>query len=83
MDWSFKWAGMHSLEVETAAYNERAIAVFMKAGFTHDGVTREAIYRDRKWHDIVHLAILEQEWEVLRAIDTDKHPPQDTNSTPL
>ncbi|KAI3325586.1 acyl-CoA N-acyltransferase [Xylariaceae sp. AK1471] len=72
MDWSFRWAGVHSLVVEVAAYNERAIAVFKKAGFKQEGVSREVIYRDRKWHDVVQLAILEHEWEALRSINTDK-----------
>ncbi|KAI8627180.1 acyl-CoA N-acyltransferase [Xylariaceae sp. FL1651] len=75
MDWSFRWAGVHSLAIGAASYNERAIAVYKKAGFKAEGISREAIYRDRKWHDAVQLAILEHGWETLRGISDDKSSP--------
>ncbi|KAI0465519.1 acyl-CoA N-acyltransferase [Xylaria cf. heliscus] len=68
MDWAFKWGGLHSLVLGASLYNERAVAVYKKAGFKQEGVSREAVYRDRKWLDTVQLAILEQEWEELRGI---------------
>ncbi|KAI0459556.1 acyl-CoA N-acyltransferase [Xylaria acuta] len=68
MDWAFKWGGFHSLALGASLYNERAVAVYKKAGFKQEGVSREAVYRDRKWLDTVQLAILEQEWEELRGM---------------
>ncbi|KAI1748183.1 acyl-CoA N-acyltransferase [Xylaria castorea] len=68
MDWSFKWGGLHSLALGASLYNERAVAVYKKAGFKQEGISREAVYRDRKWLDTVQLAILEHEWEELRGI---------------
>ncbi|KAJ3577448.1 hypothetical protein NPX13_g3119 [Xylaria arbuscula] len=70
MDWAFKWGGLHSLTLGASLYNERAVAVYKKAGFRQEGVSKEAIYRNRKWWDAVQLSILEQEWEVLRGIKT-------------
>ncbi|KAJ2992554.1 hypothetical protein NUW58_g2122 [Xylaria curta] len=70
MDWSFRWGGLHSLALGASLYNERAVAVYKKAGFKQEGVSREAVYRDRKWLDTVQLAILEHEWEALRGINT-------------
>ncbi|GAP93431.2 putative SPBc2 prophage-derived uncharacterized N-acetyltransferase [Rosellinia necatrix] len=69
MDWAFKWGGLHSLALGASLYNERAVAVYKKAGFKQEGVSREAVYRDRKWLDTVQLAILEHEWEALRGIN--------------
>ncbi|KAI1295166.1 acyl-CoA N-acyltransferase [Xylaria venustula] len=69
MDWSFKWGGLHSLTLGASLYNERAVAVYRKAGFRQEGVSKEAVYRNRKWWDTVQMAILEHEWEALRGID--------------
>ncbi|KAI0430309.1 acyl-CoA N-acyltransferase [Xylaria sp. FL1042] len=69
MDWSFKWGGLHSLTLGASLYNERAVAVYKKAGFRQEGVSKEAVYRNRKWWDTVQMAILEHEWEALRGIN--------------
>ena len=61
MDWAFKWGGLHSLTLGASLYNERAVAVYTKAGFRQEGVSKEVIYRNRKWWDTVQLSILEQE----------------------
>ncbi|KAI1130638.1 acyl-CoA N-acyltransferase [Nemania abortiva] len=72
MDWSFRWGGLHSLALGASLYNERAVAVYRKAGFRQEGISREAVYRNRKWWDTVQMAILEHEWEALRDIDGPK-----------
>ncbi|CAJ2513965.1 Uu.00g020840.m01.CDS01 [Anthostomella pinea] len=66
VDWAFLWAGVHSVALMTASYNERALALYEKLGFKVEGVSREAIYMDRKWYDMVQLGMLEQEWEAQR-----------------
>ncbi|KAI0150147.1 acyl-CoA N-acyltransferase [Xylariaceae sp. FL1272] len=68
MDWAFKWGGLHSLCLGASLYNERAVAVYEKAGFRREGVSKEAVYRNRRWWDTVQMAILEHEWEALRGI---------------
>ncbi|KAI1118446.1 acyl-CoA N-acyltransferase [Nemania sp. NC0429] len=68
IDWAFRWGGLHSLALGASLYNERAVSVYRKAGFKQEGVSREAVYRDRKWHDVVQMAILENEWEELRGL---------------
>ncbi|KAI1161200.1 acyl-CoA N-acyltransferase [Nemania serpens] len=68
IDWAFTWGGLHSLALGASLYNERAVSVYRKAGFKQEGVSREAVYRNRKWHDVVQMAILENEWEELRRV---------------
>lgn len=68
IDWAFRWGGLHSLALGASLYNERAVSVYRKAGFKQEGVSREAVYRDRRWHDVVSMAILESEWEDLRGV---------------
>jgi len=46
-------------------YNARAIRSYEKAGFTHEGRVRKAIFRDGSRADIVYMGILREEWHVL------------------
>ncbi|KAI1148683.1 acyl-CoA N-acyltransferase [Nemania diffusa] len=75
MDWSFRWGGFHSLALGASLYNERAVAVYKKAGFRQEGISKEVVYRNRKWWDTVQMAILEHEWEALRGINDLKDLP--------
>ncbi|KAK4649901.1 hypothetical protein QC762_704100 [Podospora pseudocomata] len=66
LDWAFEFAGMHRVELTTASYNDRAIAMYKSLGFKEEGRKRETIYMDRRWWDMVEFGILEGEWEALR-----------------
>ncbi|KAI6383066.1 hypothetical protein MCOR25_000253 [Pyricularia grisea] len=69
IDWTFRFARMHSVRVESIGYNHRAHAVYRKLGLKVDGRLREAHYHDRKWYDVVCMSILETEWEEMRALE--------------
>lgn len=47
-------------------YNKRAIHVYEKAGFQHEGRRRSAIYRDGKMYDGILMGILRSEWEAIQ-----------------
>ncbi|KAK3369507.1 acyl-CoA N-acyltransferase [Lasiosphaeria ovina] len=66
LDWAFDFAGMHRVELGTASYNARALAVYDRLGFTREGRRRESIYSNGKWHDLVEFGMLEAEWDALR-----------------
>lgn len=68
LDWGFRTAGLHRVNLVAISYNQIAIKLYRKLGFVEEGREREAIYHDRAWHDLVHLAMLEHEWESLRAM---------------
>lgn len=46
------------IELEVFACNARAIHLYEKLGFEHEGVRRRAIQRDGQFHDAVMMAIL-------------------------
>jgi RimJ/RimL family protein N-acetyltransferase len=46
-------------------YNARAIRSYEKAGFTHEGRLRKAVFRDGSRADIVYMGILHEEWQAL------------------
>ncbi|KAH9432791.1 hypothetical protein MCOR02_007470 [Pyricularia oryzae] len=72
IDWSFRFARMHSVRIESIGYNHRAHAVYRRLGLKVDGRLREAHYHDRKWYDVVCMSILETEWEDMRASEKNK-----------
>ncbi|HHQ0225408.1 TPA: GNAT family N-acetyltransferase, partial [Listeria innocua] len=53
---------LHRVYLQVFSFNERAIKLYEKMGFTHDGKFREAIYRDGRWHDTVIMSILKKEY---------------------
>ncbi|TLD24394.1 hypothetical protein PspLS_06905 [Pyricularia sp. CBS 133598] len=69
IDWTFRFARMHSVRIESIEYNHRAHAVYRKLGLKVDGRLREAHYHDRKWYDVVCMSILETEWEDMRSLE--------------
>jgi RimJ/RimL family protein N-acetyltransferase len=47
-------------------YNERARRVYERVGFVLEGTLRHALYRDGRFHDVLRMAILREEWDRLR-----------------
>ncbi|KAJ5467804.1 hypothetical protein N7475_005556 [Penicillium sp. IBT 31633x] len=66
LDWAFQRAGLHRIVICAFAFNQNALKLYRKLGFVEEGREREAMYHFRAWHDIINLAMLEHEWEVLR-----------------
>lgn len=71
LDWAFQHGGFHRIYIGAFSFNTNALKLYRKLGFVDEGREREAVLHLRKWHDIVNLSILEHEWEVLRAVDSD------------
>ncbi|KAK8061933.1 hypothetical protein PG994_008299 [Apiospora phragmitis] len=61
--WTFQWAGLHRVEIAAASYNERAVKLYTKLGFTMEGRQREAVFMNGEWYDIVSFGILQHEWK--------------------
>ncbi|KAI0126472.1 acyl-CoA N-acyltransferase [Xylariales sp. AK1849] len=66
LDWAFTWGDMHRVDIGSAAFNERAIALYESIGFKREGVTREVIFFNKQYHDVIDMGMLEHEWEELR-----------------
>lgn len=69
LDWAFRWGNMHRVTIGTVAFNERAVALYRSIGFVEETRLRKVAYFDLKWHDMVGLAMLEDEWRALRGIE--------------
>jgi RimJ/RimL family protein N-acetyltransferase len=53
--------GVHRLELEVYAFNERALAHNDRVGFLREGVKRRAYLRDGEWVDSVMYALLRED----------------------
>lgn len=55
-------AGFNRIYARVLEDNEQVIRMALRAGFKRDGIERQAVYRDGKYLDIVHLSILKKEF---------------------
>jgi len=69
VDWAFKFANVHKVEIQASSYNERARHLYQKLGFSLEGKKREVIYIDRKYYDVIEFGMLESEWKRLRGLE--------------
>ncbi|MBB5921399.1 RimJ/RimL family protein N-acetyltransferase [Actinoalloteichus hoggarensis] len=58
VDYAFDVAGLHRISLDVLDVNPRARRVYEKCGFTVEGVHREALRWDGRWHDAVFMALL-------------------------
>ena len=63
---AFTTLRLHRVALSVFAFNERAIRSYRKVGFVVEGRSREAIWRDGRWWDELHMSLLDHEWAVLR-----------------
>ena len=59
---AFEELGLHRVHLRVYSFNERAIRSYVKLGFVEEGRLRQAMFRHGAWHDVVLMAILEEEW---------------------
>lgn len=57
---SFETLGMHRVSLITAEYNTKAIHIYEKIGFKHEGKSKESLYRDGKYHDAINMYMINE-----------------------
>ncbi|MFW5433479.1 GNAT family N-acetyltransferase [Paenibacillus apiarius] len=62
LEYAFGTLQLHRIELNVFAFNGRAIHVYEKAGFKREGVQRDTLYYDHKYHDSIMMSILEDEY---------------------
>lgn len=63
IDHAFNKLGLHRLELMTFPFNERGLRVWDKLGFKKEGIMRKSRYVDGEWHDLIFMALLDEEYE--------------------
>jgi RimJ/RimL family protein N-acetyltransferase len=62
LDHAFGTVGLHRVELEVYDHNPRALHVYRRLGFVVEGVRRDALRWDGRYHDALVMAVLETEW---------------------
>lgn len=62
VDWAFRELNLHRIGLSVFSYNDRAIALYRKLGFVHEGTSRESVRRDGRWYDSLQFGLLAGEW---------------------
>ncbi|MGY4706330.1 GNAT family N-acetyltransferase [Candidatus Bipolaricaulota sp. J31] len=60
--YAFLELGLNRVELEVFSFNLRALRCYQKAGFKREGVRRQALFRDGKFHDVILMGILRSEF---------------------
>ncbi|MGN0977580.1 MAG: GNAT family N-acetyltransferase [Faecousia sp.] len=65
-DFAFERLKLHRLELDVFSFNPQAEKTYLRAGFRREGVLRDAIRDGDRYADDILMAILEDEWRILR-----------------
>jgi RimJ/RimL family protein N-acetyltransferase len=62
-DLCFNQYNLNRVWLFVLSYNNVALSLYKKLGFTEEGCQRKAIYRNGKYHDYIMMSILKDEYE--------------------
>lgn len=62
LDFGFNILGLNNIAVEIYSFNEASLAVFRKLGFAKTGVRHKAYFYNGRFHDIVLMEMLVDNW---------------------
>jgi RimJ/RimL family protein N-acetyltransferase len=66
LEHAFTRLALHRVALTVFEFNARAIRSYQKCGFVEEGRARQAIFRDGRFWDEIHMSVLLDEWEALR-----------------
>jgi RimJ/RimL family protein N-acetyltransferase len=66
LQFAFDELNLHRVQLTVFDYNQRAIRLYEKLGFTREGAFREFLQRDGQRHDMILYGLLRPEWEAQR-----------------
>jgi RimJ/RimL family protein N-acetyltransferase len=62
LSYAFQELNLHRVSLSVFSFNEKAIHLYKKLGFKEEGVSRQSLFRNGGWHDIVHMGMLQEEY---------------------
>jgi len=63
LKFAFHELNLHRVQLTVFSYNERAIKLYERLGFTREGMFREFLARDGRRYDMILYGMLKREWE--------------------
>lgn len=61
--YGFEELNLNRIELGVFEDNPRAIFVYQRVGFVHEGISRQAYFGNGKYRDVHRFAILREDWE--------------------
>jgi RimJ/RimL family protein N-acetyltransferase len=62
LNFGFGMYNLHRIELQVYSFNKRAIHVYEKLGFKKEGILRDYLFFENKYHDAIVMSILETEF---------------------
>ena len=62
LEWGFQVGGLHRVSIGCFSFNEGARRLYERLGFVVEGRTREAVWKNGGWHDVIDMGMLEGDW---------------------
>jgi len=66
LDYAFREMNLHRVSLRVFSFNDRAIRLYSKIGFQKEGISRQSLFRNGKWHDIIQMGLLQHEYLSIR-----------------
>lgn len=71
LQYGFKTLNLHRIDLGVYAFNPRAIHVYEKIGFKREGLQRDVLFLNGKFHDMITMSMLEDEFRGKHGNQTD------------
>jgi diamine N-acetyltransferase len=62
LHFGFEQMNLNRIFLRVFAGNERAVRLYEKVGFQHEGRWRQAEFRHGRYHDLLWMSVLREEW---------------------
>lgn len=62
VQYGFDTLNLHRIYLRVHDYNTRGLATYEKVGFRQEGIMRQALFRQGKYHDVIFMGILKDEF---------------------
>ena len=62
VQYGFDTLNLHRIYLRVHDYNTRGLATYKKVGFRQEGVMRQALFRQGRYHDVIFMGILKDEY---------------------
>ena len=65
-EFAFETLNLHRVWLHVYDFNTGGLRAYERAGYRREGVLREAAFREGRYHDIIVMAVLRDEWRAAR-----------------
>ncbi|KAF4553726.1 Hypothetical protein D9617_6g094580 [Elsinoe fawcettii] len=72
LDWAFDRLNMHKVQIRAFGWNEGALKLYQRIGFTQEGRWREHLWHEGRYWDDIQFGMLAREWQDIKKAKAEK-----------